>query len=178
MSGELVKSVIDRPAKVGKGNKLQVKHMNPRYRAMARELLAGTRPVQVAKMFGITPQMMSRIKNSDVFVEYMDLLERGAEIRAIEAKQEIGILKLRALEVMDEDLALAGNAKLTADKDRARKLRQSAAKDIMDRCPDTSRKHGDSVGGKHLHFHQHAHIEKMSDKELADEVFKELEIGD
>ena len=171
---EKIRAIIERPALPKKGNKHQIKSMTPRNKAIARLLLAGKKPAEIAKHFSVTKQIVSRVINSDIFIEYYDGLERMAELKALEFGQELRVLGKAAVGVKREDLDIGPKEKMSADVHRARKLRADAATDVLDRIPETSKRSHTTSESKHLHLHQHEHIDSMSEEKLRDFVFGRL----
>jgi hypothetical protein len=76
----------------------QIKKLSSRHYQIMELLLAGTRPRDIAKVFGIGRQWLSVIMNSPVFLEEMNK-------RLTERFQEIGKLKAeRAIDKLEREL--------------------------------------------------------------------------
>ena len=92
---------------------------------MARAVIAGMRPSELAQIYGYTPSHITRIINSPAFLLEVSRLEEDADDKATDVRSDIKKMAKRAVEVLDEQLNRPGIGE---------KTKQRAAFDILDRA--------------------------------------------
>lgn len=140
-----------------------IQYVRPHHRKMARMLVAGIRPSEIATILGFTTVQITHILASPHIQIEVGRLEEMADEIAVDMRLDIERMAETAVEIMDEDLHIVPNDRFD------RKLRQDAAKDILDRAG--YRKNQDSKPSG-LHLHLHKEIKSMSDEDLRDSVFE------
>jgi len=144
-----------------------IQHIRPHHRAIARMIAIGVPPKEAGQAFNMTPGHMSHILASPAFQAIVKKLEDSADEEAIDLRKQMEAMKLRALEILDEDLEVETET-LTE-----RKFRHRAAVDVLDFTMG-KKDNKPAEAGNHLHFHDHKelhqHIRKQSTEELAANV--------
>ena len=115
--------------RVQEGKSPTLKQIRPHHRSMARALVAGLTPTEVARSFGFSAGQISRIIQTPMFQAELARLEAGASASAMDLRDDIRRMAQRAVEVLDADLEMEVGEDL-----RARALRQKAAMDVLDRA--------------------------------------------
>jgi len=116
----------------------QLDEMRDHHREMARLLLAGWRPGEIAKHFGMTNATISIIINSPCFREHVDRMQAEADGNAVQTRvalnDEVARLSQKAIDVMKSFLEDEhGNTKQAISPDMM-KLQVVVAKDMLDRA--------------------------------------------
>ena len=135
----------------------QVRHW---HKAIAREAVKGTRPSDLALLFGMSCSQISSILGSPLFMAEMERLESQAEYEAVDVRSELEIRQGRALETIDMALN-CGDVKIAV----------ATGFEVLDRT-------GYAKGApmqKHLHLHAHGALDDLSDEDLAREAIDLLE---
>lgn len=151
----------------------KIKHLWPHHISMARMFAAGCQPEDIARATGFSAGQVSRILGSPAFQAELNRLMEAiddAEVRSVRA--ELIEMSKRAVEVLDEDLNMEVP---TLD---ARRIRQSAAFDVLNRTG-----YKDKMAGlRDLHLHKDTHIHQnpkdMTNEELQDDVFDLIKAED
>ncbi len=138
----------------------------PHHRSMARAIVGGgLRPGELAASYNMTQGQITRIINSPLFKSELARIEAGADEKARDLREDIKLMSVRAIEVIDQDLA---------SKEVLNVQRQKAAFDILDRAGYGSKKmvgainvSGDLVAKKE--------VKNMSSEELHDDVMGFIE---
>lgn len=143
------------------------KRLLPHHRKMARMLVNGMRPGEIAKAVGLSNTQVSRVQGSPVFQKYLEQLYEKAELKDYDAGNIIRENAAKAAAVLVEDLYQDVD-----ESEKARYTRQSAAKEILDRSGFC--KTSDLKANKELNLTQ-VNINKMDPKELFDEVMGMIE---
>ena len=137
----------------------EVGYLWPHHRSMARNLVAGMTPGEVAVISGFTPAQISRIIQSPLFMAEIARLEAQAEHQAVDVRNDLQVMAVRAIEVMDENLH-------SDEIDRG--LKTKTAFDVLDRAGYAKQEK------PQLHLHAHAHevrrVEEMDKAELYEEI--------
>ena len=145
-----------------------VQHIRPHHKAMARMMVAGATPGEVATALGFSAGHMSHIQASPAFQAILAQLEEDADDSASDLAKQMEAMKMRALEVLDEDLDIEVQSLAH------RRVRQRAAVDILDRTIGKKDNSTPPSGGPTLHFHNHKelqlHVRSQSTEELAQNV--------
>lgn len=111
--------------------KTQLETLRPQHRAMARAMLAGALPKDLAIRYGMTLSSLTRIINSPLFkLEYYRLENSLENMVVDEVRQDLESLRPRAVEVIAEELV--------AQQASAR--RTKCAFDLLDRTDFYPRK--------------------------------------
>ena len=153
----------------GGSKKYLIQSLNEKHKKMAREMIVqGLRPTEMAIQFSYSPMQVSRIINSPVYKRYADRISKEllSEIK-LKVIREMHLLSDKALEILDETLN---------SDDLHPRYRIKVALEVIDRIgvhknADIKEDH------KHLHYHDHKDISKMSDDELfeyGDQLFREM----
>lgn len=144
-----------------------ITHLWPHHRSMARALVEGLRPKDLAESFGFTEGQISRIINSPMFQLEVERLEKYAEDITTDTKKEIARMSVRALEILDEQMH---------KKDISEQLRQNAAFDILNRAGYSKKERPIHVEGDMINIqHNEIHPEDMTEEQLRDDVLDLLE---
>ena len=139
------------------------------HRKMVRLVVAGCTPGEIASLSGFSSGAITRILASPHFqVEVQRLMDRSEEI-AVDVRQDLKLLSQPAAEVLAEDVHMEINDRFD------RKLRQDAAKDILDRAG--FRKNSPMIRGD-LHLHKYeAEAKEMTDKDLQNDVMELVKVS-
>lgn len=124
----------------------QISHIKPHHRSMARMLVEGAQPTEIARVMGFSEGHITRIQASPLFQVELNRLEEKRDDVVAEGREDIRNLVERATEVLSEDLYR------DPEDHRDRKLRQTAALETLDRAG--IRKTGEQVTSVHLHKHE------------------------
>jgi len=141
-----------------------VNHLWPHHRSMARLVVSGLRPGEIAEITGYSPGQISRIMQSPLFQAEVNRLEAQADHVAVDVHRDLKALAERAVEVLSENL----DPEVSVE----RELRTKTAFDVLDRTGFGKK------GSPSLHLHAHAHakeVEKMSREELYKDVLDIVE---
>jgi len=138
-----------------------LQYIRPHHRKMARMLVGGVRPSEIAMILGFTTAQITHVLATPHIQIEVARLEAMSDEIAVDMRLDIQRMAQDAVEIMDEDLHMPITNRFE------RKLRQDAAKDILDRAG--VRKSGASAPQRHLHLHQN--VKDMSDDDLRDSVF-------
>lgn len=150
---------------------LKTDHIWPHHRKMIRLFVSGCTPGEIQSLTGFSPSQITKILASPhIQAEINRLVEISEEI-AVDVNEDLKKLSGVAVEVLSEDLNMEVNNRFE------RKLRQDAAKDILDRAG--FRKNTPFAGGD-LHLHQHIEKEakEMSDRDLQNEVMDLVKVSE
>jgi hypothetical protein len=101
-------------------------HMWERHREMARRLVAGDRPSDIADSMGITKSRFSIICNSPIFFQYVGELSQKTDVSIVDMRNRIVNNAPKALEIL-EDVLKNETGKFDA------KLKVKVAQDMLDR---------------------------------------------
>jgi len=142
-----------------------LQRMYPHQRSIVRMVVAGMRPGEIAERTGYTKSQISVIINSPCFLAEWNRLSAAADFDAASVKQQLGMMAERALEVLDEDLHIEA---------RGDKVRQAAAKDVLDRLGFGTKKPATTVNVKGDLVNK-KEVKELSDEELLDEVMDLVE---
>ena len=138
----------------------KIAQCRPWHRAMARMIVAGARPGEIAESFGYTPGMVSKIIQSPLFEAELRRLENEAEAAAIDIHEDLQQMSLRASEILDRELqGDPGSLK-------EREAQVTVAFGVLDRAGFTKR----DQPVMHLHKHEHLEVKGMSNEELLKNV--------
>lgn len=144
-----------------------VKHLWPHHKSMARLFVEGATPKQIAEITGFTSGQISRILGSPAFQIELSRLSELADENAIDVNKMIMEHAPAAAASLIEDLYVE-----VGDSDKARALRQNAAKDILDRSGHI--KKGEPVSTKNINLTQ-INVDKMETADLFTEVMEMIE---
>ena len=139
----------------------------PHHRHMARLVVEGHTPHEIAQLTGFTPAHISKILGSPSFQAEILRLESKAEENAVNVHEEIKKIAERAVEILDKNI----QAPATSDSDK--RLQQAAAFDILDRAG-----YGKTEFHTTRNFHLHARVgdvRKMTTEDLQDDISLLLE---
>ena len=145
-----------------RGLSQHITQLRPWHRNMARQVVAGARPGELAEMYGYTPAMITRIINSPLFKAEVARMEQRNEDIAVDVNADLKNMAPRAAEVLDLELGDDDVAKLSLQE---RHLRVKTAFGVLDRAG-----YGRKDQPVHLHKHEHLHVKEMSDEELYRDV--------
>jgi hypothetical protein len=136
----------------------------PHHRSMARDLIAGFTPGEVADKSGFTAAQITRITQSPLFIAELNRLAAQAEDTAVDVHEDFRRMSTRAAEILDENLH---------GEEISRGLKTKTAFDVLDRA---------GYGKKEkpsLHLHAHAHevrkVHDMDTEELYEEIIDLVE---
>ena len=146
------------------GEKYGIGHLWPHHRTMARDLVAGFTPNEVALRFGFTNAQITRIMQSPLFIAEMNRLEAQAEILAVDVHEDLRQMSARAVEIMDENLHM---------EEIDRGLKTKTAFEVLDRAGYGKKE--DPQKHLHLHAHEVRKVEEMSKEDLYEEVIDLVE---
>ena len=84
-----------------------LQQLRPHHRAIARAIVGGAlRPGQLSELFGLSGAQISHILGAPAFQAYLAHLENGAEEQAMNMREDIMQMAVKALENLDEDLEM------------------------------------------------------------------------
>jgi len=138
----------------------KIAQVRPWHRAMARAVVAGQRPTEIAESFGYTQEHISRIMGSPLFQAEVARIESQADAETVSIRQDLQLMSLRAVEVLDEALETT----VSDWQDRAKRI--DAAFGVLDRAGYGKKEQPQ----EHKHLHLHAEVKAMSDEELLKDV--------
>lgn len=145
--------------RIQEGKSPAVTFLWPHHRSMARLVVAGARPGELADSTGMSPGQISRILQSPLFQAELSRLEGRADELAVDVHSDLKKMSEVAVEVLAENLA---------SDEISRELKTRTAFDVLDRSG-----HGKKAEPqRHLHAHLHAHKEvaEMDERELYDNI--------
>lgn len=143
----------------------QIKQLRTWHARMARFVACGTRPSELARLFGYTESAITTIISSPLFEAEVGRLVGEEEHQAMDIRASLEMLQPRSLTVIAEDLMIEGN------DPKLRKIRNDSALEILDRTG-----YGKKIEPQqHLHLHAHKEVKEMSDEDLAKEALDLLE---
>lgn len=135
------------------------------HKRMATLVACGTRPSELARLFGYSNGMISRIVSSPLFEAEVNRIQAEADFNAADVRGTLQMLQPRSLSVLADDLMI------DAEDPKLRKIRNDTALEILDRTG-----YGKKVEPQqNLHLHLHKEVHEMSDDELAKEAQDLLE---
>lgn len=144
--------------------------IRPHFRAIARAAVVGLSPGQLATSFGFTESHMSRILQTPLFEAEIARLERKADDNACDIREDLRVMRIKAIENLDEDL------NIEPLNLQARALRGHASRDILDRTGIRKQDKPIVPAGGTLSVKQTIiNIERMSEKELREDVMDLIE---
>jgi len=103
-----------------------IKHMWERHKEIARLVLVGHRPVDIAEQIGISQTALSIIMNSPIFKDHLQKLSMKRDKKAFEIKDRLEDIAHEATELLNRVMMGEEGASINA---RAR-----VAQDILDRA--------------------------------------------
>lgn len=140
----------------------------PHHKKMIRLAVSGCTPQEIQSLTGFSGGAITRILATPHFQAEVARLTEVSEDIACDIREDLKQLAGSAIEVLAEDV------NMEIDNRFDRKLRQEAAKDILDRAG--FRKNAPVIGGD-LHLHKHeAEARGMSDKDLQNDVMDLVKI--
>ena len=143
--------------------------LRPSHRSLARLLLTGHTIKEASQILGLSYTSATRIANTPLFESEMVRLNDQADARALDVGDDLQVMARKALEVLDSDLHLE------PENEQLRRIRQSAAKDVLDRTRETAKKGNDKGGSGSLEVNvtniDVKSISGMQTNELRDAVF-------
>ncbi len=144
----------------------KINYLWPHHKTMARMVVAGATPGEVAATMGFSKGQVSRVMGSPAFQSEIARLECGADEVAIDLHEDIKKIAPRALEVLD------GHINMEPETIQEKTLQQRAAFDILDRGG-----YGKKIEstGKSLNLHLHKEITEMDVKDLQEDLFSKIE---
>jgi len=104
-----------------------IKYLYPRHRRMAQLVAVGLKPGEVAKVSGLTREMVTKVLASPMFQAEVDRLLEKSEKIALDLREDLRLMAETAIENIDEDLNLPP---ATLEE---RKVRQKASLEVLDR---------------------------------------------
>ena len=103
----------------------EISHMTERHHEIARRLLLGQGNKEIASAMGITPQMVSIVRNSGCVREKLTTMSGARDLDSVDLAKEIRELAPKALQVMEE---------IMDDTSAPKHVRLAAARDMLDRA--------------------------------------------
>ena len=132
-----------------------------RYQEIARRIVLGQKNVDIANDLGVTPTMVSLVKNSPLVKDHIASLQEKADEEAINISARIKELAPKALQVL-EDIVVRGQ--LSGEAVPAR-IRGQHAENLLDRAGHAAPK---EVRSLNLHGHYTSEdIEKIKQRALS-----------
>lgn len=139
--------------------------IRPHHRSLARAVVSGLSPSQLALTFGFTEGHISRILQTPLFEAEVARLERNADENACDIREDLRVMRAKAIENLDEDL----NIEPTTLQERA--LRGHTSRDILDRTGVRKQDKPIVSPGGTVNVRQTIiNIENMSEKDLREDV--------
>ncbi len=139
--------------------------IRPHHRSIARAHVSGLAPTQLAITFGYTESHITRILKTPLFEAEVARLERNADDNACDIREDLRVMRAKAIENLDEDL----NIEPTTLQERA--YRGLTSRDILERTGVRKQDKPIVPPGGTLNVRQTIiNIEKMSEKEIRDDV--------
>jgi hypothetical protein len=156
-------SEIDERYCVGKSPHIEA--ARPHHRSMARDMVAGgLRPGELAKLYGMSPSQVSVITNSPAFHAELKRLEDGADVAAMDVRDEIARMVPKAVENLHDDLDM------DVENHLERQVRQKASLEVLSIAGIKPSSHGGikiNIGDKNTQIN----VKELSDDELREKVF-------
>jgi len=140
----------------------------PHHKKMIRLAVSGCTPQEIQSLTGFSGGAITRILATPHFQAEVARLTEVSEDIAVDIREDLKQLAVPAIEALAEDVNMEINSRFD------RKLRQEAAKDILDRA-GFRKNSPTNTGGNHLHLHE-AEARGMSDKDLQNDVMDLVKI--
>ena len=148
--------------RIAQGLSPTLQQLRPWHKSMVRMMVAGgSRPGELAKVFGMSPSQITVITNSPLFIAERERLESLAEYQATDVRQELEMRQGMAVEIIDECL-------LNGDIN----MKKSVAFEVLDRTGFGKKAEVQT----HQHLHLHKEIKEMSVEDLAKEALDAIEV--
>lgn len=132
---------VDQPKKV-----FEATQMWDIYQEIARRIVLGQKNVEIANDLGVTPAMISYVRNSPIVQERINKLQAAADGDAVSVSRRIKALAPQALDLI-EQLIVKGKVE---QETIPAKVRAEFAKDMLDRAGHGAVK---EIKASHLHGH-------------------------
>ena len=140
---------------------------------MARLVVMGCTPGEIAEVTGFSPVQITKILASPLFQKEVARLAGEADTSAIDLRQELQSLALKAMVNLEEDLHIADGIDPNELTNFQRRLRNSTSMDVLDRVGLGNKTAGSGVS-LHLHKHEEQHVHAMSVDALRNDVMELL----
>ncbi len=149
---------------------IRIDQLRPHHRSIARAIVSGLTPTQIALSYGFTEPHISRLLQTPLFEAEVARLERNADDNACDMREDLKMMRTKAMENLDEDLDIVP----TTLQERA--YRGMASRDILDRTGVRKQDQSLVLKGGTFNLKQTLiNIEKMSEKEIRDDVMTLIE---
>lgn len=125
MAGEMFDAALRDRRRTGNRRQYEITHMTERHHEIARRLLLGQGNTEIASALGITPQMISVVRNSTCVREKLATMSGARDMDSVDLAKEIRELAPKALKVLEE---------IMVDTNAPKHVRLSAARDALDRA--------------------------------------------
>jgi hypothetical protein len=114
--------------RVPSGQSYQIKHLNERHQEIARRVVLGEKPADIAADLGISRELVSVVKGSELGAAYIRELEAERNAYTVDISIQLKDLCPAAMDVLKDGVEgrLGGNAKDY--------VRMKAATEILDRA--------------------------------------------
>ncbi len=114
--------------KIPTGQKYQIKHLNERHREIARRVVLGERSSDIADSLGVSRELVSIVKGSDLGRAYIGELEAERNAYTVDISIQLSDLCPAALQVLKDGVEGRLGGKATDY------VRMKAATEILDRA--------------------------------------------
>jgi hypothetical protein len=142
-----------------------IENARSHHRSMARDVVAGgLRPGQLATLYGMSKGQISRIMGSPAFQAELKRLEDGADVAAMDVRDEISKMVPKAIENLNDDLDM------DVENHLERQVRQKASLEVLTIAgikPSAGGGIKIDIGDKNTQIN----ISDLSDDDLRKEVF-------
>ena len=142
------------------------------HRHMARLAASGFTPMEIAESTGFSPVQITKILASPLFQKEVARIEALADASAVDLRQDLQQLAIKAVCNLEEDLHMADGKDPSDLTLGERNLRQRAVFDVLDRVGLGKKEF--NLTSLHLHKHDEKHIHDMSVDSLRNDVMELL----
>lgn len=137
-----------------------ITQLRPHHKSMARMMVAeGAKPMELARIFGMSPSQITVITNSPLFIQELNRLEALAEVEAVDVRAELALRHGLSIQRIDEGLC-------QEDVNKA----VGIGFEVLDRTGYGKT----SEPQKHLHLHAHKEVKDMEEEELMEAAMESI----
>jgi hypothetical protein len=149
--------------RIPQGLSPQIGHLWPHHRSMARALLLGATPGDLAVTYGFSSSQISCIINSPLFLAELSRLESQAEENLNGIPADLEVLAGKAVQLISQELETLS----ASEEIWERKTKLDTCFKILDRAGYAKK---DEPPPPQEHKHLHLHVAGKSNAELMSEV--------
>ncbi len=153
----------------GEGKSPHIARLRTHHKGMARDMVAGClRPGQISDLYGMTEGQVSRILGSPAFQAEIRRLEEGADVVAVDVREELKSMQDQAVTNLWDDLEMEV---MTGEE---RRIRQKASLEVLG-INGHVKKTSPSGPITIIDNRTQTQIDGMTTKELRETVFTQIE---